>query len=101
MSTLQNDFASVFQDVLGCCTKTKVILRLQPNAKPVFPPERQVPFAALIVVDLEHLQRDGGLQPVNHSARAASVVAVKKATGKFRICSEFSTGLNVDLDTHQ
>ncbi|VDL98590.1 unnamed protein product [Schistocephalus solidus] len=81
----------------------KVILRLQPNAKPVFQPKRPAPYAALTVVDqeIEHLQQVGVLQPVNCSARAAPIVAIKKATGKVRICANLSTSLNAALDTHQ
>ncbi|VDM00722.1 unnamed protein product [Schistocephalus solidus] len=33
--------------------------------------------------------------------RAASILAVKKATGKVRICADFSTGINAIQDTHQ
>ncbi|VDL88737.1 unnamed protein product [Schistocephalus solidus] len=51
--------------------------------------------------ELEHLRRDGVLQPVNYSVRAAPIVAVSKATGKVRIWTDFSTCPNAALDTHQ
>uniref|UniRef100_A0A0X3PTE0 Retrovirus-related Pol polyprotein from transposon 412 n=1 Tax=Schistocephalus solidus TaxID=70667 RepID=A0A0X3PTE0_SCHSO len=63
MSTLQEKFTTVFQDGFDCCTKMKVILRLQRNAKPVLRPKRPAPYTALTVVDqeLERLQQVGVL----------------------------------------
>ncbi|VDN11202.1 unnamed protein product [Dibothriocephalus latus] len=99
-STLQAKFAPVFQDGLGCCKPINVTLRLQPNAKPAFKLKRPLPYAGLTAVDqeLDRLQRDGVLQPVNYSAWVAPIVDVKKATGKVRICANSS---NAALDTQK
>ncbi|VDL95957.1 unnamed protein product [Schistocephalus solidus] len=69
----------------------------------LFRPKLPVSYAALTVIEqeLEHIQQVGVLQPVNYSTWNAPIVTVKKATGKFRICVDFSTSLNAALDTHQ
>ena len=100
---LRNKFQDVFQESLGCCTKAKAVLKLKPDAKPVFRPKRPVPYAALDIVEAEltRLQDAGVIEPVNYSAWAAPIVVVRKANGKVRVCADYSTGLNDSLDLHQ
>ncbi|GAA51908.1 hypothetical protein CLF_106999 [Clonorchis sinensis] len=101
--TLKTTFNDVFQSGLGCCTKTKASLKLQPGSTPIFRPKRPVPFAALATVENElfRLQQSGVIQPVNYSSWAAPIVVIKKANGKVRICADYSTGLNAVLGSHQ
>jgi hypothetical protein len=102
-NTIKTTFCDVFQSGLGCCTKVKASLKLQPGALPVFRPKRPVPYAVLPCVEkeLDRLQNLGVIQPVNYSPWAAPIVVVKKANGQIRICADYSTGLNAALDTHQ
>uniref|UniRef100_A0A5S6R6A2 RNA-directed DNA polymerase n=1 Tax=Trichuris muris TaxID=70415 RepID=A0A5S6R6A2_TRIMR len=93
----------ICSDRLGLCTQAKATLLLKPGARPVFRPKRPVPYAALSDVEreLDRLETNGVISKVNHSYWAAPIVVVKKRNGSFRICADFSTGLNDALELHQ
>ena len=103
MSILKAKFNNVFQEGLGCCTKVKATLKLKSDSKSIFRSKRPVQYAALSTVENEQnrLQQAGVIQPINYSSWAATIVMVKKANGKVRLCADFSTGLNDALDVHQ
>ncbi|XP_055589667.1 uncharacterized protein K02A2.6-like [Uranotaenia lowii] len=63
-------FPKVFANSLGHCTKTRVKLFLKPDARPVLSPN------------------------------ARGIVVVQKASGKVRICTDYSTSLNAALEPH-
>ena len=88
---------------MGCCTKTKVLLRLKTNARPFFRPKRPVAYSILPLVDeeLTRLEQEGIISPVNYSNWAAPIVVVRKKNGKIRICADFSTGLNDSLEPNR
>ena len=81
--------------------KAKIVTRS--DAKPVFRPKRPVSYAVVDKLDeeIERLQKLGVISPVNYSAWAAPVVAVKKPNSSLRLCVDFSTGLNKALEARQ
>ena len=95
-------FAPVLKDGLGLCTRTQATPYLSPNSKPVFRPKRPVLYAALESVDTEvrRLEELGVISPVTYSAWAAQIVVVKKPNGSFRLCADFSTGMNAALESN-
>jgi hypothetical protein len=97
----KSDFPQLFRNELGKCIK-KVKLHIKPNSKPVFCQKRPVAFSVIEMVDaeLQRLEQNGIITPVSYSNWAAPIVVVKKASGKIRLCVDFSTGLNSALESH-
>ncbi|CAD6196084.1 unnamed protein product [Caenorhabditis auriculariae] len=100
---LKEEFPEVFAEGLGKCNKEQAKLILKDNANPVFKQKRPVPYGSLAAVEgeLNRLQQLGVIEPVTHSQWAAPVVCIKKASGKIRVCSDFSTGLNSALEDEE
>ncbi|BHF77196.1 hypothetical protein SprV_0502029900 [Sparganum proliferum] len=92
-------FAPMFQDGLGRCTYTQVVLDLSPRSQTVFHPKRPAPYTALSLVEarLKRLEEVGVLVPVSYSTWVAPIVVLKKPNGSIRICPDFSTHLNALL----
>ncbi|XP_061389855.1 uncharacterized protein K02A2.6-like [Musca vetustissima] len=103
LSNLRNKYQTVFDNSsLGLCTKTKVHIKLLPDAKEVFIAKRPVPYTvrADIETELDRLEKANILTPVNSSKFAASIVVSRK-NGKIRICAGYSTGLNNSIEPNQ
>lgn len=101
-SSIKREFAEVFQSSMGCCPLIKGHLTLKANAQTIFRPSRNVPFPLMPRVDeeLERLEQSGIITPVQFSQFAAPIVIVKKSTGAIRICGDYSTGLNDQLESN-
>lgn len=99
---LRKQFPEVFREEIGHVKNFKIHLPLKENAVPVFRPKRQVPYAVKKSLDetLDTLEREGIISSVNYSDWAAPIVVVKKSSGKLRICGDYSTGLNDQLEAH-
>uniref|UniRef100_A0A914I9R3 RNA-directed DNA polymerase n=1 Tax=Globodera rostochiensis TaxID=31243 RepID=A0A914I9R3_GLORO len=102
-SHLKSEFPQVFSEGLGKCTKMKAHLHLKPDATPVFCRPRPVPHGARDSVDaeLDRLLKIGAIKQIDYSKWAAPIVAVKKRSGDTRVCIDFSTGLNNNIELHR
>uniref|UniRef100_A0A914HTB4 RNA-directed DNA polymerase n=2 Tax=Globodera rostochiensis TaxID=31243 RepID=A0A914HTB4_GLORO len=102
-SHLKSEFPQVFSEGLGKCTKMKAHLHLKPDATPVFCRPRPVPHGARDAVDaeLDRLLKIGAIKQIDYSKWAAPIVAVKKRSGDTRVCIDFSTGLNNNIELHR
>ena len=99
ITDLLTRYNDIFQDNLGRCT-VKVSLQLKEGAKPKFFKPRSLPFAyrEAVEADLQRLVSEGVLESISTTEWAAPIVVVPKASGKVRICADFSTGVNQALD---
>ncbi|XP_055699121.1 uncharacterized protein K02A2.6-like [Phlebotomus papatasi] len=96
---LKRDFKNVFDDSLGKIVGIKAELKLKDDAKPVFLKARGVPFARKEAVgrEIDKLVEEGVFVKVNQSPWATPIVVVPKASGKLRLCGDYSTTLNPNL----
>jgi hypothetical protein len=93
---LKARFGDLFDGSLGKVEGVTVSLELTEGATPKFVKPRPVPFATkdLIADELTTLVNAGVLKKVEYSEWASPIVAVKKPTGKLRICGDFSVTIN-------
>ena len=106
---LQNDelqqllaqYNSVFQPGIGTIRGYKADIHLKEGTKPVFKKSRPVAYALqpLLEAELERLQSEGILKPVETSQWATPLVVVPKANGKIRVCGDYKVTVNRCLET--
>ena len=91
--------ATVFKDELGEVKGTTVKIHVDPQARPHFCKPRTVPYAmrGKVEQELDRLERDGIIQPVEFSEWAAPIVPVVKTDGSIRICGDYHAA---KLDTY-
>ena len=97
LQTVLAGYPSVFQEGLGTLKGFEARIYVDPNAQPRFSPARSVPYALrdLVNKELQRLQDEGTLEPVEISEWAAPIVAVLKRDKKsVRICGDFSVTIN-------
>ena len=88
----------VFQEGLGTLKGFEGRIYVDPDAPPGFNPARSVPFALRdkFKKELEHLQAEGTIDPVELAECAAPIVAVlKRDKNTLRICGDFSVTVNL------
>lgn len=86
----------VFSKELGTMTGTKAKIYVDPEATPKFITARPLPYAfkAKVEMELDRLQSEGILSPVEFSAWAAPIVPVLKQGGTVRICGDYKCTVN-------
>ena len=99
---MQQKFPNVFNSEIGCCTKTKISLRLKSEAKPVICPKQPIAYSILQLVDTElaRLEQIEIILPVNYFDWAAPIIVVCKKNRKILI-AKFLTGLNNSLEPNR
>lgn len=98
---VSEQFSNLFRDGLGTLTGTKVKLHMDANATPRFFRPRTVPYAyrEKVEAELDRLQKDGVIRPVEFSEWAAPIVPVLKSNGEIRICGDYKLTVNVAVKT--
>ena len=96
--------ATVFKDELGEVRDTTAKIYVDPQVTPHFCKPRTVPYAlrGRVEQELDCLERDGIIQPVEFSEWAAPIVPVVKTDGSIRICGDYKVTVNqaAKLDTY-
>ena len=74
----------------------KATLHLRKDVKPVFCKAQSVPFALRPAVEreLERMQSEGIIMPVEFSEWATPLVCVPKPDGTVRLCGDYRTTVN-------
>ena len=86
-----NTYGRVFEQDNSGIKELRAIIRVKPDAKPVYQKARPVPYSLLSEVEQEYdrLVQAGILHQVNHSKWATPVVNVVKTNGKIRTCGDY------------
>ena len=89
-------YPDVFKDGLGTVKGVKAKIYVDPEATPQFHRARSVPFALRkkVEAELERLQQDNIIEPVQFCEWAAPIVPVVKGDGSVRICGDYKVTVN-------
>ena len=89
-------YAVVFQEELGTLQGTKVELLVDSSVPPKFCKPRPVPFAVRqkVETELQRLQDESVIEPVQFSQWATPIVPVVKQDGTVRICGDYKATIN-------
>ena len=93
----------VFEPGIGEVEGYEAALQLKEDHKPVFRKARSVPFVLKdkIGLSLEKMKKEEILTQVDHSEYASPIVPVEKDDGTVRICGDYKSTLNPNLETKQ
>lgn len=102
IAEIETRFAERFQKIVGKMPtdELKGILRLRPNARPIFIKARTVPYALREKADeeLDTLEREGVITQISHSDWGAPLVIVVKPNGSLRLCVDYKIGVNPQIE---
>ena len=94
----------IFKDELGLVRGTAAKIHVDPQVQPRFFQARSVPYAlqGKVELELERLEKEGVIEPVQFSDSAAPIVPVVKRDGSIRICGDYKMTINkaAKLDTY-
>ena len=94
--TTLNKYPGLFSDGVGTFSGPKVRIHVSADAQPLFHKARPVPYMmqSMIKCELDHLQSEVIISPVEYSDWAAPIVPILKADETVHICGENKTTIN-------
>ena len=103
LSILLNRYQDLFRDELSTTKGVTAQLKLKSDTSPKSFRPLNVPFAIKDAVgeEIDHLDKAGILEKVDHRDWATPVVPVPKKDGKFRICGDYKVTINLALEIDQ
>lgn len=92
LDKLLNKHSQVFKEELRLIKGTTANLMIDKNAQPCFCNFRSIPFSvrSRVEQELEHLEKNGVIEPIQFLHWAVPNVPVVKANGSVRICDAFN-----------
>lgn len=100
LDALLKRHAPLFKEGLGTVEPYRATLHVNPDATPKFFKPRPA-IKDSIGRELDHMEKQGTIQKVDHSEWAAPIVAVPKKDGIFRICGDYKVTMNQALAVDQ
>ena len=96
-------YPKLFEKGIGTLNGYEANVTLKPNAVPRFHRTRPVPYALQKKVDneLDRLQQEAILRPVDRSEWASPIVVVRKADGSVRVCGDYKVSINPYVETER
>jgi hypothetical protein len=94
---------TVFEPGIGKLVDIKGKLSMQDGVQPKFYKAREVAYALRprVEEELDRLQQEGVISPVQFSNWATSIVPLPKANGKVRICGDYKVTVNPAMKIEQ
>ena len=96
LKNVQDAHKEVFAEDLGTLKGTKAKIYLKEGAQPKFVKAHPVPYAmkAPFEQELERLEKEGFITPVQFSEWAAPIVPIVKSDGCVRVCGDYKCTIN-------
>ena len=96
LENISAKYADVFTEGLGTLKGVKAKIYVDPEAQPKYVKARSVPYLLKknVEFELERLEREGIISPVEFSEWAAPIVPVMKPNGAVRICGDYKLTVN-------
>ncbi|CAI2737870.1 unnamed protein product, partial [Dicrocoelium dendriticum] len=96
LNGLLNEFSSLFENKLGKMRHFKASIKLREGAEPKFYKARSLPYAMRpkVEAEIQRLQSEGVIVPVQHSDWGTPIVPVLKPDGSVRICGDYKLTVN-------
>ena len=96
LQSILDAHGDVFSEGLGTLKGTTAKIYVDPEATPKFMKARPVPYAlkAKVELELDRLQRENIISPIEFSEWAAPIVLVVKQDGSVRICGDYKGTVN-------
>ena len=91
LQKIQDKHSECFEEKLGCLKSMKVKLQTHSDVQPKFHKARPVPlaFKPKVEEELDRLQKEGIISPVQFSNWTAPIVPVMKRNGSVRVCGDY------------
>lgn len=99
ITDIEKLFPEVFEQKVGCVPNFTIKLRLRDGAKPIYTPERNVPYALREKVEkeLDALEAAGIISKSISSDWGSPLVVIPKGDGSVRLCVDYKVGVNDQL----
>ncbi|XP_033760675.1 uncharacterized protein LOC117342589 [Pecten maximus] len=103
LQNILDEHKAVFSEGIGKLKGIKGSITLEENAQPKFHKARLVPYTLKpkVEAELQRLEQQGIIIPVNHSKWAAPIVPVVKKSGQVRVCGDYKVTLNPVMKVEQ